>query len=160
MFLKKILAAALLSLVCLSINCSLISEISNGEKEVSYSQIRRIHNQIESGEFKQIYAESSKSLRSRHSEEEFINLMKKAIEKMKDVDETLSFQESALSRILPKLLNNEYRSSTCFEKLEGNGKKLEVFSQWGKEKEADNFRLTALVIMEPSEEGKYEAFYV
>ena len=155
MFYRMCGIAICLVFISLSFGCSFLNQ-----KEVSQSKIDKLHQQIRSKDFKQIYADSSENLRSRLSKTEFSNLMNQAIEKMKKVDETISFQESSLNEILPQMLDNEGWASFKFEKLEKNDKKIEFYSQCGKAEKTGDFKLVALVILEPVENDKPKIFYI
>ena len=156
MAIKKKLLIVSIFLICLNIGCSGLFT----NEEISESQIKRLHSQIEQGEYKQIYDESSVELHARISEEEFSKLMKQAVEKMENVDKALFFQESSLDQILPQVLDNKDWRRFKFEKLEKNGKKLEIILHWTKENQDDIFKLVGLVILENSESDKPQEFYI
>lgn len=144
----KSLIVLLLLLLCLNNGCSsLISE-----KEVSDSQVQTLFEQAKTGRWKRIYDESSSSLKSRFTEQEFSILMNKAVAEMKAVDKSVNLQESEIDSVL-SFMNNEYKYSVKTLKLEKNGTRLDVITHWSKTEERDNFRFTSLVMVKKDDSG-------
>ena len=104
-----------LCLVLITIGCSGINEGNN-------KLIEKLNSEIKSGSYELIYEELSDSAKRNTPKEEFLERINKAVEMMKQVDSSISFQKD--NKVL---LSNEM-SDLYFEyrKIEKNGKKLDV----------------------------------
>ena len=133
-------------LIGLSIGCSSLSSIretKNAQKaEVPESQLQKLNEQIRSGQYQQILRESSEGLQSGISEDLFVKRMKKAVEKMKEVDETLNFQKGETSDFLPKSL----LWTAAKVNLEKDNNGIGLLTQWTRENEGNPFKLSSLAI--------------
>ena len=103
-------------LLFIIIGCSRINEGSNNKL------IEKLNSEIKSGNYEIIYNELSDSAKKNTPKKEFLERINKAVEMMKEVDSSFSFQKD--SKVL---LSNEM-SDLYFEyrKIEKNGKKLEI----------------------------------
>jgi hypothetical protein len=152
----------LLSLICLisvALTAGCSSLASAGKSEVSRAQVQKLNEQLRSGQYRQIYQASAKTLQAGISEELFVTRINQAVRKMKAVDENLNFQESEMARSLSKLLNGEFWTND-FQKVEKNNRKIEFLTQWVKEEKDSAFKLRSLSIIEPAETGKFSVYYV
>ena len=94
--LKRLFICAIcMVLICLTINCS--NQSSAYKTDSSQAQFQKLYGQIRTGQYSEIYRESSQEIQNGISEEAFINRKKVAVGKMKDVDENLDFQKSETS---------------------------------------------------------------
>ena len=92
---------------------------------VADERMKKIELQIKSGNYEQIYNESSEIVRNLVSKEEFIEKMNNAVGRMKNIDEALNFQKDE---------NRDMRNGDVYgdlhfiyRKIEKNGKKLYIF---------------------------------
>ena len=85
--------------------------------------------------------------------------MNEAVRKMKEIDESLNFLKSELGDRIPKLISNEF-STFNYQKIEKNGKKVELMTQWSKENKNTPFKLRSLSLLEQTETGKHSIYSV
>jgi hypothetical protein len=114
MFLYKVFACFFLLLV--AVNCSKIRE------EINDKLVGRLNLQIKSGNYEQIYDELSDTTKSLTPKQEFLERINKAVEMMRKIDGSISFQKDEKVR-----LSNEYANLYfVYRKIESNDKKLDI----------------------------------
>ena len=154
---KSILFLICVASICLCAGCSILT--SAGKSGVSQAQILKLHEQIKSGQYEHIYNDSAEPLQRNISREKFVNRMNEAVKKMREIDETLTFQKSELRDVIPDQIKSEFLTPT-FEKIEKNGKKIEVLAQWYRENKDSPFKLRSFALIEQVEEGKHSIYSV
>ncbi|HQU83107.1 MAG TPA: hypothetical protein PKY59_08290 [Pyrinomonadaceae bacterium] len=142
-------------LICFNLSCTNILS----KKQVTEQQIQKFHKQLKDNDWIQIYNQSSSSLKSRMTEQEFVNSIGSLVEKMKTVDATLNFQESEIDFALAGL-NVDHEYSVKLEKLEENGSRIELVTHWNKDISKNEFKLASIVIVCKKESGEFENFFI
>lgn len=147
----------LLLLVLLSSSCTLLN--SSREFEISKTQVQKLNEQIKTGQFNKIYRDS-RSLQEQISEEKFISQMTQAVEKLKELDETLNFQEyEAVTTSLQGILEGRYESVNI-QKIEKNARTIMVMTFWNRKNEDENWQFSSCSFIESFADGKSETFKV
>lgn len=115
MFLYKVFACFFLLLV--AVNCS------QNHEEINDKLIEKLNLQIKSGNYEQIYDELSDTAKSLTPKQEFLERINKAVEVMRKVDNSLSFQKDKNVR-----LSNDVYWDLYFEhrNIGSNDKKLDI----------------------------------
>lgn len=142
--------------ICLTVGC--LTMTSSNNTEIPQSQMQNFYEQIKAGQYEEIYQKSSQRLHDGISKEIFVNRMKIAVGKMKEVDETLNFQKVNISDKSSEQLENDLRKFNS-AKVEMNGKKVRFVSIWKKEKVTDIFKLRTLYIVEDNKNGGKSPIY-
>jgi len=96
-------------------------------KEANDKAVEKLNAQVKAEKFEEIYNNSSEITRSTISKSEFVERMKKAVEKMKEVDKTLNWQKIESEENFYK---DNPVSETSVRKLAKNGKTIGIFIYW------------------------------
>lgn len=98
-------------------------------KEANKRAVNTFHSQIVEGKFEEIYEQSEANIKPYVSKEEFLGNMKLAVEKMKEFDESLIWQqdEAADERRIHEVYSYE---SVSWRTMEKNGRKLRITIWW------------------------------
>ena len=113
-------------ITCVVINLALfVTGCSHNRTELSDEFAEKLNSQIKCGNFEKIYAESSKTAKESESKEEFRQRMNLAIERMRSVDSSLTFQRDDK---IDMQNGDVYRDlHFVYRKIEKDGKGLNVF---------------------------------
>lgn len=126
-----------LMFVCL-IGCSI------QYKEANKQAVNKLNNQFKQENYDEIYQQSSNFLKRSISKEEFVLIVKRIREKMKDVDENLVWEEDKNTHFDQSVFRDDNFSHRIMSK---NGKKLQIQIDWN-----SPFRLCGLhVFQNPNE---------
>ena len=104
-----------LGFLLITIGCSGINEGNN-------RLIENLNSEIKSGNYELIYEELSDSAKTNTPKEEFLKRINKAVEMMRQVDSSISFQKDSKVLLSNELTNLYFE----YRKIEKNGKKLDV----------------------------------
>ncbi|HEY0427976.1 MAG TPA: hypothetical protein VGC76_09355 [Pyrinomonadaceae bacterium] len=102
----------------------LATSCSQNRAESSDKLVERLNSQIKLGNFEQIYVEAGSTAKNLTLKEGFLKKMISAVNKMKEVDESLSWQKGETV-----VLSNADIAADLYlvhRKIERNGKKLDI----------------------------------
>jgi hypothetical protein len=121
---KKTIQIYIVSVLFLTLSCS------QYHVQLSNAFVERLNAQIKSGNFEQIYNESSLKAKESISKQEFIESMQIAVGKMKEIDESLKLQKDERISFDKSLFHEK---NFAYRHIKKSGKELGVNIEIGLE---------------------------